>query len=157
DAASYSLFYGAYDLPAGLELDWSTGLISGIILDEAVSDTPYQVGVYAGDGVGEVSKQTFQWWISPSSLHLTLASFAPGEGSDRGSGAVGTLTTPDLNASAEQFSAWISWADGSSDSGFVSGGNGTFTVSAAHTYAIAGSYALSVCVSKDDGSFASAT
>jgi hypothetical protein len=62
-------------------------------------------------------------------------------------GNVATFTTPDQTDSAAAFTAVITWGDGSTSNGIITGSNGTFTVGGSHTYAAAGSYAVSVQIS----------
>ena len=57
---------------------------------------------------------------------------------------VATFTTADLNSLADDFAALLDWGDGTTDAGAISGGNGSFTVSADHVYAETGSYAVSI-------------
>ena len=66
------------------------------------------------------------------------------------SGTVATFTTPDTVDSAAAFTAVITWGDGSTSAGVVTGGNGSFIASGTHTYAAAGSYAVSVQISNPD-------
>src|SRR5207249_366013 len=73
------------------------------------------------------------------------------------SGAVATFTDVNLAAVAGDFTATIDWGDGTTTSGLVSGGNGAFTVSGAHTYVTDGTKALSVTLSDDAPGTASAT
>lgn len=65
-------------------------------------------------------------------------------------GTVATITDPDTNATAAEYSATISWGDGSSSSGTVSGTGGQFTVSGTHTYLEEGTYHLTVRVTDTD-------
>jgi len=73
------------------------------------------------------------------------------------SGAVATLSDGDPTAVASDFTATITWGDGASSAGTVTGGPGQFTISASHTWAAAGSYALTVSVKKVNGRTASAS
>jgi hypothetical protein len=66
------------------------------------------------------------------------------------SGTVATFTTPDQTDGAAAFAAVITWGDGSTSSGVITGNNGSFTVSGSHTYAATGSYAVSVQISNPD-------
>jgi hypothetical protein len=72
------------------------------------------------------------------------------------SGTVATFTTPDRIDSAAAFTAVITWGDGSTSTGVVTGGNGSFTVCGSHTYAAAGSYAVSVQITNPDTQSATA-
>jgi hypothetical protein len=63
------------------------------------------------------------------------------------SGTVATFTTADTLDGPGVFQATITWGDGSTTTGTVTGGNGSFTVSGGHTYTVGGAYALSVQIS----------
>ncbi len=69
-------------------------------------------------------------------------------------GAVATFTDANTAQTAGDLAASINWGDGSTGSGTVSGGGGSFTVSGAHTYAATGSYSITVIISEEDGSAA---
>jgi streptogramin lyase len=62
------------------------------------------------------------------------------------SGAVATFTVADTAATAANFSAAITWGDGSSSAGIVTGSGGSFTVTGSHSYADEGSYAVGVAL-----------
>src|SRR5207247_10407796 len=62
---------------------------------------------------------------------------------------------PDNTAS--DFTATIDWGDGTTTSGTVSGGSGTFTVSGNHTYADEGNYDTTVVIADDAPGTANAT
>jgi hypothetical protein len=70
---------------------------------------------------------------------------------------VASFTDGDTSALASSFTAIINWGDGSSSSGTVTGGNGTFSIQGTHTYAVdsydqpGGVYALTVTVSDPSG------
>src|SRR5262249_25154548 len=72
------------------------------------------------------------------------------------SGTVATFTTPDHSDSAAAFTAVITWGDGSTSTGRIHGSNGSFTVSGSHTYAAAGSDAVSVQISNPNTQSATA-
>jgi hypothetical protein len=60
---------------------------------------------------------------------------------------VATFTTPETVDGAAAFTAVITWGDGSTSGGVITGGSGRFTVSGSHTYAAAAGYAVSVQIS----------
>jgi uncharacterized repeat protein (TIGR01451 family) len=73
-------------------------------------------------------------------------------------GTVATFTDPDASSTASQYSATISWGDGSSSAGTVSGpAGGPFTVTGSHTYADEGTYSTSVLIQDVDNLTNSAT
>jgi hypothetical protein len=74
------------------------------------------------------------------------------------SGTVATFTDPDTSATAGEYSATISWGDGSTSAGVVSGPTGgLFTVSGSHTYVDEGSFTTSVVITDIDKASNSAT
>ena len=77
--------------------------------------------------------------------HLTAqnASFNATAGTSF-SGTVANFTDTDTISAAGDFSATIVWGDGTTTSGTVSGGSGSFAVSGTHTYAAAGTDAVTV-------------
>jgi hypothetical protein len=81
--------------------------------------------------------------VTPAALSATAADFTATAGAPF-SGTVAAFTTSDKIDGAAAFTAVITWGDGSTSTGVVTGGNGSFTVSGSHTYAAAGSYAVSV-------------
>jgi hypothetical protein len=64
--------------------------------------------------------------------HALTISVAPGKPF---SGALATFTDSDTISTPTDFAATINWGDGTTSSGTVSGGNGSFSVSGTHTYA----------------------
>jgi uncharacterized repeat protein (TIGR01451 family) len=62
------------------------------------------------------------------------------------SGVVATFTDPNITNVAADFTATITWGDGSTSSGVVVGGAGSFSVSGTHTFAdeLVGSYSVTL-------------
>jgi hypothetical protein len=74
-----------------------------------------------------------------------------GLGDEAFSGQLATFTDADPGANAAHYSAQILWGDGSASVGTIAAAaGGTFTVTGAHTYAISGTYAVTVLV-RDSG------
>jgi hypothetical protein len=65
------------------------------------------------------------------------------------SGVVATFSDTDTANIAGDFNATINWGDGTTTSGTVSGGGGSFTVSGSHTYTHAGHENLTVTLNDD--------
>jgi VCBS repeat-containing protein len=59
-----SVTYTATNLPAGLIIDSSTGMISGTIATQAAGGSPYHVTVSAADPAGHGASQMFDWTVS---------------------------------------------------------------------------------------------
>jgi hypothetical protein len=72
-------------------------------------------------------------------------------------GPVATFTDSDTTASAAAFTARVDWGDGTRSDSIVSGGSGSFTVTASHTYSAVGPHTVTTSISGTDGSVASAT
>jgi hypothetical protein len=73
------------------------------------------------------------------------------------SGAVATFSDTNAANIAGDFAATINWGDGTTTSGTVSGGSGTFTVSGTHTYTHAGHENMTVTLVDDVPGVATAT
>jgi hypothetical protein len=65
-------------------------------------------------------------------------------------GTVATFNDGDTSAAAADYAATISWGDGSSSAGTITGSAGQFTVSGTHTYAEEGAYQVTVKVTDVD-------
>ncbi len=72
-------------------------------------------------------------------------------------GTVATFTNADPFGGASSYTAVITWGDGSSSAGVISGTGSILTVSGTHTYAAAGSDAVSVQISHKLGDTTTAT
>jgi CSLREA domain-containing protein len=67
------------------------------------------------------------------------------------SGTVVTFTTPDTIDGPGSFTATITWGDGSTSAGAISGSGGAFTVSGTHTYADPVNKTVRVTISHNNG------
>jgi hypothetical protein len=72
-------------------------------------------------------------------------------------GTVATITDPNTSATANAYSAAINWGDGTTSTGTIGGGNGSFNVGGNHTYSSAGTYAVSVTITSVGTSQGSST
>ena len=73
------------------------------------------------------------------------------------SGTVATFKDPDPTGTASEYAATISWGDGSTSSGTISGTASKFTVTGSHTYSKSGSYKITVTITDTDASSNNAT
>ncbi len=73
------------------------------------------------------------------------------------SATVASVSDPNSSDAASDLSATINWGDGSSSPGTITGGNGSFNVAGSHTYAQAGSYTVTVTVTRNGAGSAVAT
>lgn len=139
-----TLTYSASGLPDGLSINSSTGLISGT--PTTANTTPYTVTLMANDGTYS-SSQTFAWTVSVINL------VSPGDQANNDGDNVSlSLAAGYHGGGMLSYSATglppgtIDWGDGTTDTGAIDGGNGSFTVSGDHTYSEAGSYTITVQV-----------
>ncbi len=146
-----ALIYSAAGLRDGLNIDPFTGQISGTVANDAARTTPYVVTVTASDGNGQSVSQTLDWLVNDPSITAQATPISAVEGNDTGPITVATFTTPDMSSQAGDFTATVDWGDGTTDTGTVSGGNGSFTVTDDHTYAEAGQYPVSVVLTDSIG------
>lgn len=73
------------------------------------------------------------------------------------SGTVATFSDLNTGAPTSDFSATVEWGDGASTGGTISGGGGSYAVSASHGYGAADTYKVKVRISDVGGAHASAT
>jgi len=127
--------------------DEGTANITVTIKDDAPGTATAQVSYSAVIGEGD-------------NLAVTVLPITPTEGI-AATGSVATFTTTYLGNVAGDFSATITWGDGTTTTGTITGGNGNFTVSAVggngHIYADENTYTLSVTVNDDNPGTATAT
>jgi hypothetical protein len=106
-----------------------------------------------GPGGGTSTALTFV--ITPAPVTV-LGKTLSVTGAKNFSGAVATFTSANLNATATDFTAIISWDDGTATSGTISG-TGTFTVSGSHVFSsFSNVHNITVTVYAKSGSSASA-
>ena len=94
--------------------------------------------------------------ISDQAIAATATNFSSTEGKPF-TGTVASFTDADTIATAADYSATISWGDGSSSAGTVAGAAGAFTVSGSHTYAEEGAEQVTVTITDTDNPSNSAT
>ncbi|HEY7578964.1 MAG TPA: alkaline phosphatase family protein, partial [Acetobacteraceae bacterium] len=85
--------------------------------------------------------------ISPLSSKVQLSSATEGTALP-GSTKVATFTDTNTADTAAAFTAIITWGDGTTSAGTISGSNGSFSVSGGHTYADEGSLPFSVTITR---------
>jgi len=69
-----------------------------------------------------------------------------GSTGDAVGGTVATITDPNTSATPTAYSAAINWGDGTTSTGTITGGNGSFNVAGSHTYSTGGTYPVSVTI-----------
>jgi hypothetical protein len=157
DADGDPLTFSATGLPHGLYLDPFAGVISGTLAADAVQAAPYSVTVTVNDGNGGVTSQTFNWVVNDGKLTAQGASVSATEGTRFDETTVATFTDADLGRQATDYTATISWGDGSSSTGDVSGAEGVFAVTGGHVYAHPGAFTVGVTVADPAGFTATAS
>ena len=124
DSTSTSLTYYANNLPVGLDIDHTTGLISGTIDNEAAeyNNGSYPVTIIVVDANGLSAQQSFTWNISPTILPLVFAN--PGDQSNTQGDDVWLAvdaTSPEYNALTYSAVGLPSGLQIDSDSGVIYG------------------------------------
>jgi hypothetical protein len=127
------------------------------------SHTYAQAGSYAavvsiGDYGGSKAQANDAATIADAPLTAVGTALSATEGTAF-SGVVATFTDPDPAATVADYSATIAWGDGTTSAGSIAFNptRAAFTVSGAHTYARAGSYAAAVSIGDYGGSRAQAS
>jgi FG-GAP-like repeat len=160
----------AGDLTATIDWGDGTPATAGTVSGSDGSFTVSGLHIYVDEGSFQATvtltnsgagiQGTATGTISVADLdHFTQATFAlfGVDPNQLFSGEVATFTDTTLAEPASDLSATISWGDGASSSGTVSGGHGLFTVSGTHTYATAGLDTYTVTLSDDAPSTVSGT
>jgi hypothetical protein len=155
-------------------IDWGDGITTAGTVS-GTTGGPFTISgshTYADEGTFTVLASFAD--DSPSSLTATVTSTAAVSEADVLSGTAGPIAATegavftgtalavftDTGYSGNvpgDFSATIDWGDGTTDTGTVSGGAGTFTVSGDHTYADEGSFPVTIALADDAPGTASAT
>jgi hypothetical protein len=126
---------------------FSGGLATTATPSSGLGSYPITLGSLAATGnytIGAFNPGTLI--VTPAPLSAAAANFSATAGAPFSS-TVATFTTADQIDGGAAFTAVITWGDGSTSNGVVSGSNGSFTVSGSHTYAAANSYAVRVQIS----------
>jgi hypothetical protein len=137
--------------PPGLTFA-SNGLLAG--RPTALGSFTFTVQV--ADAGKFTASQSYTVTISPATLSATGVNVQATAGAPF-NGTVATFTSPDQIDSAAAFTALITWGDGSTSKGVISGSNGSFTVCGSHTYAAAANEAICVQISHKLGYTTTAT
>jgi VCBS repeat-containing protein len=132
--ASTSLTFSATNLPAGLSINPTTGIVTGTIAANASVTGPYSVTITGTDPSGVATSQTFTWTVTNPAPTAINDSGSTTENAST-SGNVGTNDTdPDgdaLNVSA------VNGAAGSVGSNITGSTGGTFNISSTGAYTFA--------------------
>ncbi len=142
----------------------STGavsLVSGGLFQVAGSHTyaeegsyPVQVTITDAGGAAPLVVSTAAFSVADAPLGATGATqtYAAAEGAGAGPQVVAQFSDPGTDGTAADYTATISWGDGTTSAGTVSLVSGsTFQVTGSHAYAEEGSYPVSVTVADSGG------
>ncbi|HTU19753.1 MAG TPA: hypothetical protein VMG10_16950 [Gemmataceae bacterium] len=114
-------------------------------------DTASDFAQLAGDGTLLLNDTLAA--SNPANQPLSVSATLPSGASSLQSGTIATFSDPNVPANqaappASDYTAYISWGDGSSSQGQIAAGSGnaTYTVTGNHLYTTPGNYAVSVVV-----------
>jgi hypothetical protein len=111
----------------------------GLSTTATLSSPPGTYGTLVGPGTLAAANYQFRlvnaaFYVVPAVLTTNAPTVRATAGAPF-SGTVVTFTTPDTIDGPGSFTATITWGDGSTSAGVLSGSGGAFTVSGTHTYA----------------------
>ena len=89
--------------------------------------------------------------VADAALTWTAASLNATAGDALNGVAAATFTDPYTDGSSADYTATITWGDGTTSAGMVDGSDGSYAVIGSHTYAAQGSYAVGVTVTDAGG------
>jgi hypothetical protein len=136
---------GTVDL-TGLNLNTASGLPQFLITLNGTSGTPSSVQVklsWKGDYSATCAPP------GGSIADPPIAANGVGTVTNYGlpfNGPVATFTDPDTSHTPSDFTASISWGDGSTSTGAITGGNGSFSVAGSHSFGKPGSFPVVVAI-----------
>jgi hypothetical protein len=122
--------------------------------------TPGDSGTYlatftVSEADGSSGSSTATIAVADAPLSASAVAVSAVEGQGTGAVTVATFTDANPNAAAGDFSATISWGDGSTSAGTIAAdGSGGFVVTGSHTYAEDGSFPVGLTVTDVGGSTA---
>lgn len=147
---------GPFSVPGSGSVSLHFGVTVSALPGDYFNNAGGDAGSVAVAPTGPTAKITVTSTVDPS-IVATGAAVTGTEGAPF-NGTVATFTDPDASSTASEYSATISWGDGSSSAGTVSGPNGgQFTVTGSHTYAEEGTDSTSVLIQDVDNATNSAT
>ncbi len=118
----------------------------------------YSISVTITDVGGSTAPATTPATVVDAPLTATAGSAVRGVEGAAVSGVLASFTDANPNARAAEFTAMIRWGDGQTSMGMITANTrGGFDVTATHTYADEGSYAISVTIADVGGSTAPAS
>ena len=127
-----SLAYSAINLPSGLSINASTGVISGTLSSNASQGGPYSVTITATDDLGSTTSQTFTWNVTNPAPAANNDTGATTENASASGNLISNDSDPDgdalsvsaVNGQTSNVGASVSGSNGGS---FVVQSNGSYT------------------------------
>jgi hypothetical protein len=95
--------------------------------------------------------------VADAGLTAAAASLSGSANSLVSGATVATFTDANTASTVADFTAKVTWDDGSTSAGTITGSGGSYTVTASHLYTNAGSFPLTVDIYDNGGSWAEAT
>jgi uncharacterized repeat protein (TIGR03803 family) len=137
----------------------SSGAVSGTHgwAEESASGSSYTVTVTVTDSTGQTATVTDMATVADAALTSGPPVFINGFENAHFTGTVATFTDANVGAPLSDFTATITWGDGSTSAGTVSGGGGSYTVTGSHRYHDPGPYPISVAIKDIGGSTVTVT
>src|SRR3989441_926836 len=155
-AGQHLTWSGPFSVPGSGSVSLHFGVTVSALPGDYFNNAGGDAGSVAVAPTGPTAKITVTSTVDPS-IVATAAAVSATEGAPF-NGTVATFTDPDASSTASEYSATISWGDGSSSAGTGSGpSGGPFTVTGSHTYAEEGTYSTSVLIEDVDNATNSAT
>jgi PKD repeat protein len=103
------------------------------------------VTITGGDNPDTTASDTSTATVQPTAINLTADNINPAA-NVAFTGTVATFTDADTLPGASFYTATINWGDGNTSPGTITGSDGSFTVTGNHTYAMPGTFTLTVTV-----------
>ena len=142
-------------IPPRVVVMWSADPLAGCFDTTTTADcgqgasAQLNVDATTNDGASPVNAHV-QLSAPPCAIVLNAETGITSAEGQAFSGRVATVSLHDTSVPASAFHALISWGDGSSSVGTVTGGNGSFVVNATHTYGEEGSFTTTVTLLDGD-------
>lgn len=135
-----------------IRYDAATGVFTILGNHTYAEEGSFRATVTVAHGDAAAASTSLAVAVGDARLSLAVRNISATEGTAF-QGVVASFTDANGQAMAKDFTATVAWGDGTTSAAVVTAnGHGGFDVSASHTYADDGSYALAVTVSDQGGS-----
>jgi hypothetical protein len=138
---------GTADASGTVTADSSPGSFTVNASHTYAEDGSYTVTVTitGGDNPDTTASDTSTATVQPTAINLTADNINPAA-NVAFTGTVATFTDADTLPGASFYTATVNWGDGNTSLGTITGSDGSFTVTGNHTYAMPGTFTLTVTV-----------